>query len=153
MRQQAVDRVAADTQVRLDPFGDLLPAGQHWHDRQPGGHAQLIQRIEIEGVAGGDDQRAVVAMHREKRFAMDEPRREVLEQLQIDFLIDQIDECQPDLVGQRPQGGLFGHVPQLHGRLVQPHALGLGTAGLFQLLGIQQSAAEEQFTDVHCTCP
>ena len=35
--QQAVDRFAADAQVRLDPLGDFLAAGQHRHDRQPGG--------------------------------------------------------------------------------------------------------------------
>ena len=58
---QAVDRLAAHAQVGLDQLGDLRAAGQHGHDAQAGGGAQLVQRIEVERIAGGHHQRAVGA--------------------------------------------------------------------------------------------
>ena len=62
---QVVDRLAADAQVGLDLPGDLLALGQHRLDREAGRGAQLIERVEIERVARGDAQRAVLPLDRE----------------------------------------------------------------------------------------
>ena len=51
-------------------------------------------------------------------------------------------EFQPHLFGQGPQGGFFGQEPKLHGGLVQAHPLGLGSARLFKLLGIQETLTQ-----------
>ncbi len=59
---QVVDRFAADAQVGLDLPGDLLALGQHGLDREAGRGAQLIERVEVERVAGGDAQRAVLPL-------------------------------------------------------------------------------------------
>ncbi len=141
--QKAIDRLAADAEVRLDPLGDFFAAGKHRDDRQARRHAEFVQRIEIEGIAGGDDQRAVVAMDRKERLAVDEPRREILQQLQIDLFVNQIDEGQPYLVGQRLQRGLFGHKSELHGGLVEAHSVRLRPTGLVDLAAIEQPSAEE----------
>ena len=101
---QAVDRLAAHAQVGLDPLGDFRAAGQHGHDRQPGGRAELVQRIQIERIAGGHHQRAVGAADREEGLAVDEPQGEVVQQAQIDLRLGQVDELQADLFAQRPQG-------------------------------------------------
>ena len=91
----------------------------------------------------------VVAADREERFAMDEARGKVLQQAEVDFGVDQVDELQPHLVGQGPQGRLFAEEPELHGGLVQAHPLGLGSPRLLELLGIQQALAEKHFADIH----
>ena len=126
--QEAVDRFAADAQVGLDLLGDLVAAGQHRHDGQPGGHAQFVQGIQVERIAGGDDQTAVVAANREEHLAMDETGGKVLQEAEVDFGVDQVDELQPYLFGQRPQGSFFGKEPELDGGLVEAHPLGLGSA-------------------------
>ena len=144
-RQETVDRFAADAQVVLDPLGDLFAAGQHRHHGQPGGHAQLVQGIQVEGIARGDDQAPIVAADGEERFAMDEARGKVLQQAEVDFGVDQVDELQPHLVGQGPQGRLFAEEPELHGGLVQAHPLGLGSARLLKLPGIQQALCGKAF--------
>ena len=59
---QVVDRFAADAQVGLDLPGDLLALGQHRLDREAGRGAQLIERVEVERVAGGDAERAVLPL-------------------------------------------------------------------------------------------
>ena len=91
----------------------------------------------------------VVAADGEERFAMDEARGKVLQQAEVDFGVDQVDELQPHLVGQGPQGRLFAEEAELHGGLVQAHPLGLGSPGLLKLLGIQQALAEKHFADIH----
>ena len=82
---------------------------------------------------------------------MDEARGKVLQQAEVDFGVDQVDELQPHLVGQGPQGRLFAEEAKLHGGLVQAHPLGLGSPGLLELLGIQQPLAEKHFADIHGT--
>ena len=57
---QVVDRLAADAEVGLDLPGDLLALRQHGLDRETGRGAQLVERVEVERVAGGDPQRAVL---------------------------------------------------------------------------------------------
>ena len=73
---QAIDRFAADAEVLLDQLGDLVAGGQHRHDRQAGGGADFVERVEIERVAGGDDQLAVIAANRKQRLPVDQLLRE-----------------------------------------------------------------------------
>jgi hypothetical protein len=143
LRQKAVNRIAADAQVSLDPLGDFFLAGQDRDDCQARCHAELVQRVKIKGIARGDDQRAVVAMDREERLAVDEPRGKILQQLQIYLFVDQIDESQPDLVGQRLQRNLFRHESELHGGLVETHSVRLCATRLVELAAIKQPSAEE----------
>ncbi len=63
--------------------------------------AQLVERIEVERIAGGDRQRAVVLPKRKKGLAMDESRGEFVQQRQVEFSIGQIDEIDADLLAQR----------------------------------------------------
>jgi hypothetical protein len=46
--------------VLLDEPGDLARAGQHRLDVQAGQRLQFVQGVNVERVAGGDDERAVV---------------------------------------------------------------------------------------------
>ncbi len=147
--QEAVDRFAAHAQVRLDPLGNLLAAGQNGHHRQACGHAQLVQGVQVERIAGGDDEAAVVAADGEERFAMHEARREIFQKAEVDLGIDQVDELQPYLVGQCPQGRFLAEEAELHGRLIEPHAVSLGGPRLFELLGIQQPFAKKHLAHVH----
>ena len=124
--QQAVDRLAADAQVRLDALGDFLAAGQHGHDRQAGGHAQLVQRIEIERIAGGDDQRAVAPVDWKERLPMDEPWWKVFEQFQIDVGLDEVDELQPHFRRPTPAERPLPSETKLHGGLIEAQSFGLG---------------------------
>ena len=127
--QQHVDRFAAHAQVGLDPFGDFLAAGQHGNDGQAGGHAEFVQRIQVERIAGGHHKRAIGSADREEGLAMDELRGEVLQQAQIHLGFRQIDELQPDLLAQGPQGRFLGEESQLDRRLIEAHALRLGSRG------------------------
>ena len=58
---QGGDGLAADAEVRLDEPGDLARAGQHRLDVQAGQRLQFVEGVDVEGVAGGDDEGAVVA--------------------------------------------------------------------------------------------
>ena len=62
---QVVDRFAADAQVGLDLPGDLLALGEHRLDREAGRRAELVERVEVERVARGDTERAVLPLERE----------------------------------------------------------------------------------------
>ena len=73
----------------------------------------------------------------------------VVQQRQVDLGLGQVDELQADLLAHRPQGRLFGDQPQLDGRLVQPHAVGLGRPRQLQLPGVQEPFAQQDFASFH----
>ena len=79
-------------------------AGQHGDDRLAGGRAEFVQRVEIERIAGGDDQGAVVLLDGKHRLAMDEPLGKSSSERQIDFGLGQIDVIQADFFAQAPAG-------------------------------------------------
>ncbi|OHB69838.1 MAG: hypothetical protein A2V70_09595 [Planctomycetes bacterium RBG_13_63_9] len=85
--QETLDRLATHAEVRLDQFVDLRAPGQDRHDRQSRGHAEFVQRIEVERVARGNDQGAVVLADGEERFSVDELLRESLEQGEVDLRV------------------------------------------------------------------
>ena len=138
---QALDRLAADAQVLLDQLGDLVAAGQDGRHEQPRGGADFVQRIQVERIAGGDDQRAVAAADREQRLAVDQLLRKILQQLpQCLFVVHdgQIDVLQSDRLADGAQRDLFADKAQLD-RGIQ-HRRAVGLAGLVQLPLIEQTA-------------
>ena len=58
---QGGDGLAADAEMRLDEPGDLARAGQDRLNVQAGEHVQFVEGVDVEGIAGRDDQGAVVA--------------------------------------------------------------------------------------------
>ena len=130
---QPLDRLAAHAQVGLDQLGDLVAAGQHGHDRLAGGQAQLVQRVEVERIAGGDHQSAVVLADGEEGLAVDELGRELLEQRKVHVRLGEVDVVQADLFAQSAQGRLLGEKTEFHGDLVQTVAFRLGLARQVEL--------------------
>ena len=145
----SLDGFAAHAEVGFDQLGDFLAAGQDRDDGLPGDRAQLIQGIEVEGVAGGDDQGAVFLTHRKHRLAMDELLREGLQQREVDVGIGQFDVVQAHLFPQRPQRSFLGDEAHVDGHLVEPLAIGLGRAGDFQLTLVEEPLSQQYFTSFH----
>ena len=104
---QGGDGFAADAEVRLDEPGDLARAGQHRLDRQAGQRLQFVERIDVERIAGGDDQGAVLAGQRHQGAAMDELERHGLERFRLDRDLGQIDQLHAELFGQGGQDVFF----------------------------------------------
>ena len=68
----------------LDEPGDLARAGQHRLDVQAGERLQLVEGVDVERVAGGDDERAVVPGERHQVAAVDQLQRHAGERLRLD---------------------------------------------------------------------
>ena len=94
------DGLAADAEVRLDEAGDLARAGQHRLNLQAGQHLQFVERVDVVGIAGGDDERAVAARQRHEAAAMDELERHGLERFRLDLDLGEIDQLHAELVGE-----------------------------------------------------
>ena len=101
------DGFAADAEVGLDEARDLARAGEDRLDVQAGEGLQLVEGVNVEGVAGGDDEGAVVARQRHEGAAVDELERHRLQRLRLDLHVGQIDEFHAELVGERGEDVLL----------------------------------------------
>ena len=106
-----------------------VAAGQHRHRSvRPVDGAELVERVEIERIAGGDDEGAVFSPHRKQRLPVDQLWRKIFQQRQIEIRFRQVDVVQANFRGQGFQHGLFRAVAHLHGNLLQARAIALGGA-------------------------
>ena len=65
---RALNSLAADAEVRLDQLADLFARCQDGNHGLARGGTDLVQGVEVEGVARGDDQRAVPLFDGGKRI-------------------------------------------------------------------------------------
>jgi len=153
LRQQPLDGLAAHAKMGLYQPGNLRPRGQHRHHRQPRGGTKLIERIEVERVAGGHHQRAIALADGKEHFAVDVSLRKCPQQRQIDVGIGKVHILQAHLIGQCPQRLLFADEAKLHGDFIQALAVGLGIAHNFQLARVEQSTFQQYLADFHKLTP
>jgi len=147
---QAFDRLAADAQVLFDQLGDLFPPGQDGRDEQACRGADLVQRIQVERIAGGDDQRPVGAANGEQRLAVDQLLRKIFQHLpQFRLVIHarQIDVIETDRLADCAECNLLADKTQLDRRVQHRPAAGL--AGLVQLPLIQQTTLQQNLACIH----
>ena len=147
------DGFAADAEVRLDEPGDLARTGQHRLDLQAGQRLQLVEGVDVEGIAGGDDQGAVLARQRHEGAAMDQLERHRLERFRLDRHLGQIDQLHAELFGQ---GGedvlLLGEAlldEELVERLGRSGGLGLGDAR--QVRFGEQALLDQPMRELHAS--
>src|SRR5262249_12491632 len=107
LSHQVVDRFATDAEMSLDSLRDLLALRQNGLDCEASCGAELIERIQIERVAGRNPEGAVMALKREDRVAMDQFEWKAIEQAQIDLLLLEIDKRNPDLISQCLERGFL----------------------------------------------
>ena len=67
--------VSAPTPRCLDQAGQFVGQGNDRHDAFPHRRADRVQRVQIEGIAGRHDQRALAVLQRKHAVAMDQPKR------------------------------------------------------------------------------
>ena len=140
---EAIDRFAADAEVPLDELGDVGPARENGQHRQAGGRADFVQRVEIEGVAGGDDKLTVVPRDGKQRLPVNQLLRKDFEERKIDGSFRQVDVFQADRGADRFERLFFGNEAQIYGRFdeAEPVAMAVGlAAGALELLAAEQSA-------------
>ena len=83
--------------MRLDQFRDLDSIGQNRFDRHSGCGCDLVKRIKIKRLVGGNDDRAFFGLNREQCLAINDLLRKSVQQRQIDFGISQITELDSHL--------------------------------------------------------
>ena len=138
---QALDRLAAYSQMLLDQLGDFDPRSQNRDHGQARDRTHLVDRIQIERIAGRHHNRAVVAADREQRLTVDQFLRKILENLPEAGFLDrrQVDEIQTHGIADGPQGVFFVHKTHLNDRIQQRFAATL--ARKIQLALVQTSAS------------
>src|SRR5690606_42039373 len=58
--EHPLDRFTADAEMGFDTPIDFAPRREHWHDGKPCRGTGFVDRVKIEGIAGGHDQLTVV---------------------------------------------------------------------------------------------
>ena len=134
---------------RLDQLGDFPPSGQDRLHRQTGGGAQFVERIQVEGVARGHHQRAVVPANRKQGLAVNQPRRKGAQQRQVNFRFRQIDVVQSHFLTDGTQRGFLAHQSQFDRGLVDARSFDLATARQSQLSFVEQPMLEKNLARVH----
>ncbi len=119
---------------------------------KPGQHLQLVQRVNVVGVAGGDDERAVVARQRHEGAAVDELERHGLERGRLDLDLRQIDQLHAELFGEGGEDVVLLGEPAFDEQLVERfrrgREMGLGHPRQF---GFREGAALNQsLNELHC---
>ncbi len=74
---------------------------------QAGEGLQFVERVDVEGIAGGDDEGAVLPGQRHEGAAMDELERHRLEGVGVDRDIGQVDEVHAEFLGEDRQDVFF----------------------------------------------
>lgn len=145
---EGVDRVAADAQPLLDLLDDVFLPRQHRPQLEPGQHAELVERLEVERVVRGNEDVPVLAFERQERVAEDRRRRELRQELAIDRVFLELDVRNAQLVADGPQHVGLGDQPHVDGHLVDAQTVRLGQRQV-ELLAGQKTTADEDFTDLH----
>ena len=145
-----VQGVAAEAEVGLDQLLDVVPRRQHRLDVEPGAEPQVVEDIEVEGVAGGDVEDAVLARDRDEALPVDHLRRQRPQDLRRDGDVRQLDERQVQLLGHQLQHLALGEEPELDHRAVQSQPLRtLQGDGVAELLFGQQAVDQQKLCEVH----
>ena len=87
-----------DTKVFLDDARYLLAGRQDRFDLRAHQHAELVEGVEIERVAGGDTYDAVVAIDRDHAIAVNDLRGCTLEQFGINAHLAEVDQRDRELL-------------------------------------------------------
>jgi hypothetical protein len=148
---QGRDGVAADAEVLLDETGDLPRRSQHRHHVQAGERLQFIEGVSVEGVSSGDDQRAVVPRHRHQVLAVNQLLRHHAQHVRRNDRMREIDQFQPELLGQDRQQQFF-----LDEALIDEHLVGRELGRVLDRLGGldpgsvgEQPAGNESLKQLH----
>jgi hypothetical protein len=145
-----VERLAADAEMRLDELLDVLLGRQGRLNLQARQQADLVEGVEVERVAGGHDQHAVVSLDRQDSLAVYEPRRQGAKGLQVDLHVGQVDHRRAELLAHDPQQVLLLDAVELDQRPIQANALGLAKLHRGrEMIGGDQPPFEQYFRDTH----
>ena len=107
-----IDGFAADAEVRLDEPRDLARTGEDGMHMQTGKCLQFIDRVNVERIAGRNDQGTIGARQRHQVAAMHELDRHDPERIGIDARVREIDEVHAELIGENGENiFLLGKVP------------------------------------------
>ena len=147
-RDKLVDRVAADPQVLLDPLQNVVAAGQHGIEPEPRQRAELVEGFEVERVVRGDPHLSVLASQGQDGMPEDGRSRKLRQQLPVDLDPLQLDERQPQGVGQRLEGVFLVDQARLDEDAVDPPP-GRLADGRDELLSRDETALEKEFADIH----
>src|SRR5262249_52623960 len=80
---------------------------------------QLVERVDVEGVARGDDEGAVLAGQRHQGAAVDELERQRLERLRLDGGLRQVHQVHAQLLPQEGQDVLLLGEALLHEQFME----------------------------------
>ena len=145
-----VQGVAAEAEVGLDQLLDVVPRREHRLDVETGAEPQVVEDVEVEGVAGGDVEDAVLARDGDEALPVDHLRRQRPKDLRRDDDVRELDERQMQLVGHQLQHLALGEEPELDDRAVEPQPLRtLQGDGVAELLFGQQAVDQQKLGEVH----
>src|SRR5690606_20476567 len=101
--------------------------------------AHRVNRVQVKRIASGHDERVAVAAQRENAVAVDDLKRECGKQVEVDFDASQIDQFQPQGLGDGGQRFLFVSKTEFGRCPVQSAVGGLRLAQSLELLRVEQT--------------
>ena len=120
-------------------------AGQHRLNLQAGQHLQFVEGVDVERIAGGHDEGAVVARQRHEAAAMHELERHGLKRGRLDRNLREIDQLHAELFGEGGKNIVFlgeaAFDEQLMQGLTRGGEVSLGNA---RQIGRRDAAASNQ---------
>ena len=145
------DGFAADAEMGLDEAGDLARTGQHRLDVQAGQRLQFVEGVDVERIAGGHDQGAVLPVERQEAAAMDQLGRQGPQRFRSDGHLGQIDQVQAEIIGQgRQECLLLGPAAFQEQGVQRPgRRLSLGVANCRQIVCVQNALVDQNGEKIH----
>jgi hypothetical protein len=119
---QLVEGVAGHAVVRADELADVPLVRQHQLDGHTGQQTELIEGGQLEGIAGGDAQRTVLAPNRHASLLEHELRWQQLQHVLFDVDRVEVHNRQRELLADHLQHVGSGDEPQTHHHVVEPLA-------------------------------
>ena len=137
------DRIAANAQAILDELHDLVLAGQDGIKANVGERAELIERFEIEGIAGRDSDMSVDAFERQHSVTEHRGRGKHRQRSRVDLEVLQRDEPHVQFLREGFQNGFLADDSLRNENLIDPLA-GAFQAGGGDLVLRREAAVEEK---------
>ena len=148
-----INGVAADAVVGLDELFDFVAGREKGPHGQPGQQPDIIEHAQVEGVAGGHLQCAILAGNGHQSLAENELCRQQTQHVLVDGHVGQIHHSKIEMLSQRRQHLAFGEVVQSDDGTINPQAVGLlQPLGLGQLFVSQQTFFNQYVGDPHIVC-